>query len=68
MLLCGAGVLGAMLMIGLAPFLVGLGRPGAELVLTVGAFLVGYLRRYGVLGAGIGSQIYLGHLFAFGLG
>jgi Fusaric acid resistance protein-like len=67
-LLCGAGVLGAVLMIWLAPFLVGPGRPGVELVLAVGAFFVGYLKRYGVLGAGIGSQIYLGQLFAFGFG
>ncbi|WP_353062569.1 FUSC family protein [Tunturibacter psychrotolerans] len=67
-LLCGAGVLGAMLMIGLTPLVIGTGRPGAELILASGAFLVGYLKRYGVLGAGIGSQIYLGQLFAFGLG
>jgi hypothetical protein len=67
-LLCGAGVLGAVLMIVLAPFLVRPGRPGVELVLAVGAFFVGYLKRYGVLGAGMGSQIYLGQLFAFGLG
>jgi Fusaric acid resistance protein-like len=67
-LLCGAGVVGVGLMIWLAPFLVGPGRPGPELVLAVGAFFVGYLKRYGVLGAGIGSQIYLGQLFAFGFG
>ncbi|OTP74235.1 putative membrane protein [Caballeronia sordidicola] len=31
-----------------------------------GAFLVGYLKRFGVLGAGIGSQIYIGELLAYG--
>ncbi|MFL9900314.1 FUSC family protein [Paraburkholderia fungorum] len=41
------------------------GRGGPELVLVTGAFLVGYLKRFGVLGAGIGSQIYLGELFAY---
>jgi hypothetical protein len=66
-LLCGAAVLGALIMIGLAPKLVGPGRPGAELTLAVGAFLVGYLKRFGVLGAGMGSQIYLGQLLAFEL-
>jgi hypothetical protein len=36
--------------------------------LAVGAFLVGYLRCFGVLGAGIDSQIYIGQLLAFGAG
>ena len=66
-LLCGAAVLGAAMMIGLSPLLAGHGKPGAELTLAAGAFLVGYLKRYGVLGAGIGSQIYIGQLLAFGL-
>jgi Fusaric acid resistance protein-like len=42
------------------------GRGGPELVLVTGAFLVGYLKRFGVLGAGIGSQIYIGELLAYG--
>jgi uncharacterized membrane protein YccC len=37
-------------------------------MLVTGAFLVGYLKRYGVLGAGIGSQIYIGQLLAYGAG
>jgi Fusaric acid resistance protein-like len=64
-LLCGAAVLGAAVMIGLAPLLAGRGRPGPELTLVTGAFLVGYLKRYGVLGAGIGSQFYIGQLMAY---
>ena len=67
-LLCAAGTFGALMMIGLAPKLAGPGRPGPELILALGAFLVGYLKRFGVLGAGIGSQVYLGELLAFGLG
>jgi uncharacterized membrane protein YccC len=66
-LLCGAAVLGAVMMVGITPLLVGPRRPGAELTLAIGAFLVGYLKRYGVLGAGIGSQIYIGQLLAFAL-
>jgi hypothetical protein len=64
-LLCCAAVLGAAVMIGLAPLLAGHGRPGAELTLATGAFLVGYLKRFGVLGAGIGSQFYIGQLLAY---
>lgn len=66
LLLNGAAVLGAALMIGLAPILTGAGRPGPELVLVSGAFLVGYLKRFGILGGGIGSQIYIGQLLAYG--
>jgi hypothetical protein len=32
----------------------------------VGAFLVGYVRPFGVLGIGVGSQIYIGQLLAYG--
>jgi hypothetical protein len=64
-LLCAAAVLGAAVMIGLAPLLSGHGRPGPELTLATGAFLVGYLKRFGVLGAGIGSQFYIGQLLAY---
>ena len=66
-LLCGAAALGAAMMIALSPMLARPKGPGAELTLAAGAFLVGYLKRYGVLGAGIGSQIYIGQLLAFGL-
>jgi hypothetical protein len=66
-LLCGAAVLGAAVMIGLTPLLAGHGKPGAELTLATGAFLVGYLKRFGVLGAGIGSQFYIGQLLAYGM-
>jgi hypothetical protein len=67
-LLSAAAALGAVVMIGLAPLLSGPGRPGAELTLATGAFLVGFLKRFGVLGAGIGSQIYIGQLLAYGAG
>jgi hypothetical protein len=66
-LLCGAAALGAVTMIFLAPLLVGPARPGAELTLAIGAFLVGFLKRFGILGGGIGSQIYIGQLLAFTL-
>jgi hypothetical protein len=65
-LLCAAATLGAAIMIGLTPMLSGPGRPGPELTLATGAFLVGYLKRFGILGAGIGSQIYIGQLLAYG--
>jgi hypothetical protein len=65
-LLVAAAALGAAIMIGFAPLLTGPHRPGPELTLATGAFLVGYLKRYGVLGAGIGSQIYIGQLLAYG--
>jgi hypothetical protein len=64
--LCAASALGAVSMIVLFPVLNGPGRPGAELTLVSGAILVGYLRRFGVLGTGVGSQIYIGQLLAFG--
>jgi hypothetical protein len=66
LVLNGAAVLGAVIMIGLAPILTGAGRPGPELVLVSGAFLVGYLKRFGILGGGIGSQIFIGQLLAYG--
>src|SRR5260221_599591 len=67
-LLTAAAAVGAAIMIGLAPLLSGAGRPGAELTLASGAFLVGYLKPFGVLGPGIGSQIYIGQLLAYGAG
>jgi hypothetical protein len=42
------------------------GRLGPEWILITGAFLVGYLKRFGPLGAGMGSQIYIGQLLAYG--
>jgi len=67
-LLCGAAALGAATFIGAAPLLHRMGPGATELVLVTGAFLVGYLRRFGMLGAGIGSQIYIGQLLAYGAG
>lgn len=67
-LLCAAATLGALMMMGLGPLLRGPGRPGAEIVLASGAFLVSYLKRYGILGGGMGSQIYIGQLLAYGAG
>ena len=40
----------------------------AELALVSGSFCVGYFRRFGILGAGIGSQIFIGQLLAYGAG
>ena len=59
---------GAAMLIGLAPILGAHGGPGIELVLVTGAFLVGYLKGFGILGAGIGSQIYIGQLLAYSTG
>jgi hypothetical protein len=65
-LLVAAAALGAAIIIALTGVLTGPGRPGPELTLASGAFLAGYLKRFGVLGAGIGSQIYIGQLLAYG--
>jgi hypothetical protein len=65
-LLCLAATLGAISMIIMTPLFSGVHRPGPELTLAAGAFLAGYLRRFGTLGAGIGSQIFIGQLLAFG--
>jgi hypothetical protein len=64
--LTAAATLGAASFIGFAPFLEQIGRDGPELTLVTGAFLVGYLKRFGMLGAGIGSQIFIGQLLAYG--
>lgn len=45
-----------------------IGVTAPELMLVAGAFLVGYLRRFGLLGTGTGSQIYIGLLLAYGDG
>jgi Fusaric acid resistance protein-like len=65
-LLSAAAALGATSFIVLTPVLQHLGRAGPELTLATGAFLVGYLRRFGVTGTGLGSQIYIGQLLAYG--
>lgn len=65
-LLCAAAALGAVTFIVFSQPLQMAGRAGPELTLVTGAFLVGYLKRFGVLGAGIGSQIYIGQLLAYG--
>jgi hypothetical protein len=67
-MLSAAAVLGAASFIAFAPLLVGWGSAGPVLVLASGAFFVGYLRRFGVLGAGLGSQIYIGQVYALGAG
>jgi hypothetical protein len=65
-LLCAAAAFGAITLATFSPLLLVAGHAGSELVLVSGAFLVGYLKRFGVLGAGIGSQIYIGQLLAYG--
>jgi len=67
-LLSYAAAFGAASFIGFAPLFAPLGRSGAELTLATGAFLVGYLRRFGILGTGLGSQVYIGQLYALGIG
>ena len=65
-LLSAAAMVGTAVFIGCAPLLARLGRAGPEFALASGAFLAGYLRRFGVLGTGLGSQIYIGQLYALG--
>jgi hypothetical protein len=43
-----------------------LGSEWAELALVSGSFCVGYLKRFGVLGGGSGSQLFIGQLLAYG--
>ncbi len=59
-----AVVCGAFFYVLLTPLLSGPHRPGPELAMVPGAFLVGYLRRYGILGTGIGSQLFMGELLS----
>ena len=68
LLLSLAAIVGAMSFVLLSPLVGGAGQPGLELILISGAFGAGYLRRFGVLGAGLGSQLYLGQLLALGAG
>ena len=67
-LFSAAGMLGAFSMLAFAPVFGRHGWPGPELTLVTGSFLVGYLRRFGILGAGIGSQVYIGQLLVYGAG
>jgi hypothetical protein len=64
LLLCLAGALGATSYALAAPTLDDLGPWGPELAFVFGAFLTGYLRRFGLLGTGIGSQIFIGQVLA----
>jgi len=66
-ILCAAAMTGAIAYASLAPLLQQHTRLGCESALVTGAFLVAYLKRFGMLGASIGSQIYLGELLAFGV-
>jgi hypothetical protein len=64
-LLSAAAVIGALTFIVLAPPLGRLGPVWPELILAAGAFCTGYLRRFGITGAGVGSQIFIGQLLAY---
>ena len=66
-LLSAAAAVGAASFAILLPLLARLGQAGPELVLVSGAFCVGYLRRFGLTGTGIGSQLYIGQLLAYGV-
>ncbi|WP_231755405.1 FUSC family protein [Bordetella sp. N] len=68
LILCLAAAGGAALFTSLAPLLRAHFNAGGEWVLASGAFAVGYLKRYGILGAGVGSQIYIGQLTAYSMG
>lgn len=67
-ILNAAAAVGAASVICLGPISAGHGRLGSLWILVTGAFLVGYLKRFGILGAGVGSQIYIGQLLAYGEG
>lgn len=63
--LCVAAAVGAAIYALVAPWLDVHLRAGGEWILISGAFVVGFLRRYGVLGAGVGSQLYIGQLLGY---
>jgi hypothetical protein len=65
-ILCAAAMLGAVSYSLLSPLLRQHEWVSVESVLVTGAFLVAYLKYFGTLGAGIGSQLYIGQLLAFG--
>ena len=66
----GAGALFFALLVPLLdlPLLRKYGLAGGEWILLPSAFLAGFLRQYGALGAGVGSQLYIGGLLAYGAG
>ena len=66
-ILCLAAAFGALTFAWFEPVFRQWGRGGAELILVTGAFLAGYLKRFGLIGAGIGSQLYIGQLLAYGM-
>jgi hypothetical protein len=63
--LCLAAACGALSFALLGSSLHAFGRGGPELILVSGAFFAGYLKRFGLTGAGAGSQFYIGQLVAF---
>ncbi|MFC7396619.1 FUSC family protein [Chelatococcus sp. GCM10030263] len=65
-LLVAAAALGAISFLVFAPLLSGFGPAGPEVMLALGAFLVGHLKRFGILGGGLGSQVYIGQLLTYG--
>ena len=66
LLLSLAATAGAAFTALLTPVLARAPWAGPELTLVSGAFLVGWLRRFGPTGAGIGSQVFIGELLAYG--
>ncbi|HEY2254763.1 MAG TPA: FUSC family protein [Variovorax sp.] len=66
-LLCAAAVIGAGLTAGLTPILLRTGHAVPELTLVLGAFLVSYLKRFGLLAGGMGSQFFIGQLLAYAM-
>lgn len=65
-ILCAAAMVGAVSYALLSPLLRQHEWVSGESVLITGAFLVAYLKCFGTLGGGIGSQVYIGQLLAFG--
>jgi hypothetical protein len=61
-LLCLAAGIGAASFAILGPRL---GPAWAELTLVSGSFCVGYFKRFGVVGTGVGSQIFIGQLLSY---
>jgi hypothetical protein len=60
-----SAVAGAMAFVGCSSIAKRFGPVSPECILVIGAFFVGYLKRFGALGAGVGSQIYIGQLLAY---
>lgn len=66
-LLCASAVAGAALTAALTPWLARRYQVAPELTLVIGAFVVGYAKRWGVLGNGVGAQLFIGQLLAYAL-